>query len=511
MLKKGGRLLAETILQMKGIKKSFSGVKVLKNAAIEAVKGEVQILLGENGAGKSTLMKILAGAYSKDEGEIIYKGKSVQINNPKDAEKLGIAIIYQEFNLIPYLSVAENMFLGKESMGNIPGKIDFEDMYKKAQQMLDHLDVEINPKAMVADLGIAQQQMVEIAKALSVNADVIIMDEPTAALTDKEINSLFKIIHRIKEEGVTIIYISHRLEEFKMIGDRVTIMRDGETVGMVNMNETTIDDLIKLMVGREIGNKFPKIDVEKGETLLEVRNLKRKGAFENINFTLRKGEILGVSGLMGAGRTEVMRSIFGIDPIDSGEVYLEGKRVNIKSPEDAIKNKIGFVTEDRRDEGLVLSMDVKENITLCTLSKFLENPGKLNLGEEVNEANSFIDKLKIKCSDYTQKTGNLSGGNQQKIVIAKWLLADSKILILDEPTRGIDVGSKQEIYNIMNELLKSGVGIIMISSELPEILGMSDRILVMCRGEILGELDKKEANQEKIMHYATGGGKYNAK
>lgn len=503
--------MAEVILQMKGIQKSFSGVKVLKNAGIEAVKGEVQILLGENGAGKSTLMKILAGAYAKDAGEIIYKGKSVKINNPKDAEKLGIAIIYQEFNLIPYLSVAENMFLGKESMSNIPGKIDFDDMYKKAQEMLDHLEVEIDPKGMVADLGIAQQQMVEIAKALSVNADVIIMDEPTAALTDKEINSLFKIINRIKAEGVTIIYISHRLEEFKIIGDRVTIMRDGDTVGMVNIKETTIDDLIKLMVGREIGNKFPKIEVEKGETLLEVRNLNRKGSFKNINFALRKGEILGVSGLMGAGRTEVMRSIFGIDPIDSGEVYLEGKKVNIKSPSDAIKNKIGFITENRRDEGLVLSMNVKENITLCTLQKFLSNPGKLNLGEEVNKANSFIDKLRIKCSDYTQKTGTLSGGNQQKIVIAKWLLANSKILIVDEPTRGIDVGAKQEIYNIMNELLKSGVGIIMISSELPEILGMSDRILVMSRGEILGELDRKEASQEKIMHYATGGGKYNAK
>lgn len=503
--------MAEIILQMKGIQKSFSGVKVLKNAGIEAVKGEVQILLGENGAGKSTLMKILAGAYSKDEGEIIYKGKKVQINNPKDAEKLGIAIIYQEFNLIPYLSVAENMFLGKESMSNIPGKIDFEDMYKKAQQMLDHLEVDIDPKGMVADLGIAQQQMVEIAKALSVNADVIIMDEPTAALTDKEINSLFKIIHTIKSEGVAIIYISHRLEEFKIIGDRVTIMRDGETVGMVNMNETTINELIKLMVGREIGNKFPKIDIEKGDILLEVKNLKRKGSFENINFTLRKGEILGVSGLMGAGRTEVMRALFGIDQIDSGEVYLEGKKVSIKSPADAIKNKIGFITENRRDEGLVLSMDVKENITLCTLPKFLSNPAKLDLGEEINEANSFIDKLRIKCTGFTQKAGTLSGGNQQKIVIAKWLLANSKILIVDEPTRGIDVGAKQEIYNIMNELLKSGVGIIMISSELPEVLGMSDRILVMCRGEILGELDRKEASQEKIMHYATGGGKYDAK
>ena len=503
-------MLAETILQMKNIEKGFSGVSVLKKAGIEVAKGEVQILLGENGAGKSTLMKILAGAYTKDAGEIIYKGKPVEINSPKDAEKLGISIIYQEFNLVPYLSVAENMFLGKEPKSKIPGKVDFDKMYSKSKEMLDRLDVDIDPKAIVADLGIAQQQMVEIAKALSVNADVIIMDEPTAALTEKEINSLFEIIHKIKADGVSIIYISHRLEEFDIIGDRVTVMRDGETVGMVKMKETTIDNLIKLMVGREIGNKFPKVDAEKGDTLLEVRNLSRRGVFKDINFKLKKGEILGISGLMGAGRTEVMRSIFGVDPIDSGEILIEGKKVNIKTEKDAINQGIGFVTENRRDEGLVLSMDVKENITLGTLNKFLDNTVKLNLKSEVNTANTYIDKLKIKAAGYQQKTGTLSGGNQQKIVIAKWLLADSKILIVDEPTRGIDVGAKLEIYNIMNELVESGVGIIMISSELPEVLGMSDRILVMCRGEITGELSREEADQEKIMYYATGGGKYNA-
>ena len=493
---------------MKNIDKGFSGISVLKKAGIEVAKGEVQILLGENGAGKSTLMKILAGAYTKDAGEIIYKGKAVEINSPKDAEKLGISIIYQEFNLVPYLSVAENMFLGKEPISKIPGKIDFDKMYEKSQEMLDRLNVAIDPRTIVAELGIAQQQMVEIAKALSVNADVIIMDEPTAALTEKEINSLFEIIHKIKSEGVSIIYISHRLEEFNIIGDRVTVMRDGETVGMVNLKDTSIDELIKLMVGREIENKFPRIEVDKGNTLLEVKNLTRKGVFKDINFKLKKGEILGISGLMGAGRTEVMRGIFGVDPIDSGEVFVNGEKVQIKTERDAISHGIGFVTENRRDEGLVLSMDVKENITLGTLSKFLDNPVKLNLKSEVDKTNSYIDKLKIKAAGYQQKVGTLSGGNQQKIVIAKWLLADSKILIVDEPTRGIDVGAKLEIYNIMNELVKKGVGIIMISSELPEVIGMSDRVLVMCRGEITGELSREEADQEKIMYYATGGGKY---
>ncbi|AGY76447.2 sugar ABC transporter ATP-binding protein [Clostridium autoethanogenum] len=490
---------------MENITKSFSGVTVLKNSGIEVKKGEVHILLGENGAGKSTLMKILSGAYSKDSGDIILNGNKVEINSPKDAEKLGISIIYQEFNLVPYMTVAENIYLGREPESKVPGKVNFKKMYNDAQKMIDYLNVDIPVDKPIKNLGIAQQQMVEIAKALSVHSDIIIMDEPTAALTEKEIDNLFKIMRKIKSEGVSIIYISHRLEEFAQIGDRVTVMRDGETVETVNIKGTSIDELIKLMVGREIKEKFPKIKVDLGEEILRVKGLTKKGVFENINFSLRSGEILGFSGLMGAGRTEVMRAIFGIDSFDSGEIYLKGKKVEINSPMKAIKNGIGFVTENRRDEGLVLQMGVGQNITLASLGKYISNPIKLNLRKEVKEIKDYISKLSIKSSGYRQIAGTLSGGNQQKIVIAKWLLSDSKVLIVDEPTRGIDVGAKIEIYNIMNDLVKSGVGIIMVSSELPEVLGMSDRILVMCRGKITGELNKDEATQEKIMHYATGG------
>nr|WP_192847952.1 sugar ABC transporter ATP-binding protein [Clostridium coskatii] len=490
---------------MENITKSFSGVTVLKNSGIEVKKGEVHILLGENGAGKSTLMKILSGAYSKDSGDIILNGNKVEINSPKDAEKLGISIIYQEFNLVPYMTVAENIYLGREPESKVPGKVNFKKMYNDAQKMIDYLNVDIPVDKPIKNLGIAQQQMVEIAKALSVHSDIIIMDEPTAALTEKEIDNLFKIMRKIKSEGVSIIYISHRLEEFAQIGDRVTVMRDGETVETVNIKGTSIDELIKLMVGREIKEKFPKIKVDLGEEILRVKGLTKKGVFENINFSLRSGEILGFSGLMGAGRTEVMRAIFGIDSFDSGEIYLKGKKVEINSPMKAIKNGIGFVTENRRDEGLVLQMGVGQNITLASLGKYISNPIKLNLRKEVKEIKDYISKLSIKSSGYRQIAGTLSGGNQQKIVIAKWLLSDSKVLIVDEPTRGIDVGAKIEIYNIMNDLVKSGVGIIMVSSELPEVLGMSDRILVMCRGKITGELNKNEATQEKIMHYATGG------
>ncbi|WP_406547942.1 sugar ABC transporter ATP-binding protein [Clostridium ljungdahlii] len=497
--------MSETILKMENITKSFSGVTVLKNSGIEVKKGEVHILLGENGAGKSTLMKILSGAYSKDSGDIILNGNKVEINSPKDAEKLGISIIYQEFNLVPYMTVAENIYLGREPESKVPGKVNFKKMYNDAQKMIDYLNVDIPVDKPIKNLGIAQQQMVEIAKALSVHSDIIIMDEPTAALTEKEIDNLFKIMRKIKSEGVSIIYISHRLEEFAQIGDRVTVMRDGETVETVNIKGTSIDELIKLMVGREIKEKFPKIKVDLGEEILRVKGLTKKGVFENINFSLRLGEILGFSGLMGAGRTEVMRAIFGIDSFDSGEIYLKGKKVEINSPMKAIKNGIGFVTENRRDEGLVLQMGVGQNITLASLGKYISNPIKLNLRKEVKEIKDYISKLSIKSSGYRQIAGTLSGGNQQKIVIAKWLLSDSKVLIVDEPTRGIDVGAKIEIYNIMNDLVKSGVGIIMVSSELPEVLGMSDRILVMCRGKITGELNKDEATQEKIMHYATGG------
>ncbi|MBU3100248.1 sugar ABC transporter ATP-binding protein [Clostridium sp. DSM 17811] len=488
---------------MERISKSFSGVKVLKNAGVEVNKGEVQILLGENGAGKSTLMKILSGAYTKDGGDIIIKGKKVEINSPKDAEKLGISIIYQEFNLVPFMTVAENIYLGREPMSNIPGKIDFEKMYSDAQNALDYLNVDIDTRKLVKDLGIAKQQMVEIAKALSLKSEIIIMDEPTAALTDKEIDYLFKIIRKIKSEGVSIIYISHRLEEFVQIGDRVTIMRDGATITTVAIKDTSIDELIKLMVGREIKNKYPKVDVKPGKELLNVKSLSKEGVFKNISFNLREGEILGFSGLMGAGRTEVMRALFGVDEFDSGEIYIAGKKVTIKSPIQAIKNGLGFVTENRRDEGLVLPMDVGNNITLATLNNYCKNPIMINHEKEVKDIKEYMSLLDIRASGPFQKAGTLSGGNQQKIVIAKWLSSNSKILIVDEPTRGIDVGAKVDIYNIMNDLVKKGVGIIMISSELPEILGMSDRVLVMCRGSITGELNMEEASQENIMHYAT--------
>ncbi|MEF2112768.1 MULTISPECIES: sugar ABC transporter ATP-binding protein [Clostridium] len=495
--------MSEQVLKMERISKSFSGVKVLKNAGVEVNKGEVQILLGENGAGKSTLMKILSGAYTKDGGDIIIKGKKVEINSPKDAEKLGISIIYQEFNLVPFMTVAENIYLGREPMSNIPGKIDFEKMYSDAQNALDYLNVDIDTRKLVKDLGIAKQQMVEIAKALSLKSEIIIMDEPTAALTDKEIDYLFKIIRKIKSEGVSIIYISHRLEEFVQIGDRVTIMRDGATITTVAIKDTSIDELIKLMVGREIKNKYPKVDVKPGKELLNVKSLSKEGVFKNISFNLREGEILGFSGLMGAGRTEVMRALFGVDEFDSGEIYIAGKKVTIKSPIQAIKNGLGFVTENRRDEGLVLPMDVGNNITLATLNNYCKNPIMINHEKEVKDIKEYMSLLDIRASGPFQKAGTLSGGNQQKIVIAKWLSSNSKILIVDEPTRGIDVGAKVDIYNIMNDLVKKGVGIIMISSELPEILGMSDRVLVMCRGSITGELNMEEASQENIMHYAT--------
>lgn len=502
--------MSEVILKMQNICKSFSGVKVLKNVSVEVRKGEVQILLGENGAGKSTLIKILSGAYTKDSGEIILKGKNVEINSPKEAEDLGVSVIYQEFNLVPYLTVAENIYLGREPMSDkVPGKIDFDKMNADAEKMLSYLNVDISTKALIKDLGIAQQQMVEIAKALSVHSEIIVMDEPTAVLTEKEIENLFTIIKKIKANGVSIIYISHRLEEFKEIGDRITVMRDGQTITMVNVKDTTIDDLIKLMVGREIKEKFPKVKVERGEEILRINNFTRNGVFNNISFNLHKGEILGISGLMGAGRSEVMRCIFGMDNLDSGELYLNNKKVTIKSPLQAIKNGIGFVTENRRDEGFVSLMNVAENITLASLDKYNKNPLKLDHKKEIEDVKKYMSDLEIKASSYNQLVGTLSGGNQQKIVISKWLLSHSKVLIMDEPTRGIDVGAKVDIYNIMNNLVKKGVGIIMISSELPEILGMSDRILVMCRGKLTAEFKRGEATQEKIMYYSTIGGNYN--
>ncbi len=491
-------------LQMKGITKTFPGVRALSDVGFEVRRGEVHALLGENGAGKSTLMKILAGAQPMDSGEILIDGKPVHITSPQKAMELGISIIYQEFNLVPYLNAAENIYLGREPKAAIPGFVDFSTMYSEAQKVIDNLGVKLNVRTPVNRLSVAQQQMVEIGKATSRNATIIAMDEPSATLTDHELESLFALIHSLKEKGVSIIYISHRLEEIFQIADRVTVLRDGHYVGTKDVSELDKDEMIRMMVGRELKEKIPKQTCEIGDTALEVRSLNRKGVLEDINLKVRKGEVLGIAGLVGAGRTELARAIFGADPIDSGEIILDGKAVNIRSPRDAIRLGIGLVTEDRKSLGLILGMVVRENISLANLDA-LTKLGFVNHREERRAALQFIEDLMIKTPSCEQQVQNLSGGNQQKVVLAKWLFTQSKVLIFDEPTRGIDVGSKVEIYQLMNRLAANGAAIIMISSELPEVLGMSDRIVVMHEGRITGELSREEATQEKIMWLATGG------
>jgi ribose transport system ATP-binding protein len=489
---------------MRKITKTYPGVRALDNVDFEVVKGEVHALVGENGAGKSTLMKILAGAQPMDSGEILIDGQPVHITTPQKAMELGVSIIYQEFNLVPYLNAAENIFLGREPKGRIPGFVNFRAMYAEAQKVIDRLGVKLNVRTPVNRLSIAQQQMVEVAKATSRNATIIAMDEPSATLTEHELESLFELIRSLKQQGVSIIYISHRLEEVFQIADRVTILRDGRLVGTKPVAETDRDDIIRMMVGRELKEKIPKQAAQIGEPALTVKNLTRKGVIEDINFTVHRGEVLGIAGLVGAGRTELARAVFGADAIDEGEIRLNGSRVEIRSPRDAIRRGIGLVTEDRKALGLILGMVVRENISLANLDS-LTRLGFVNRREEKRVALKSIEDLMIKTPSVEQQVQNLSGGNQQKVVLAKWLFTQSKVLIFDEPTRGIDVGSKVEIYQLMNRLAANGVAIIMISSELPEILGMSDRILVMHEGKIAGELSREEATQEKIMWLATGG------
>jgi ribose transport system ATP-binding protein len=491
-------------LQMKGITKTYPGVKALDNVDFEVAPGEVHALVGENGAGKSTLMKILAGAQPMDSGEIFLNGQLVHITSPQKAMDLGISIIYQEFNLVPYLNAAENIFLGREPKASIPGFINFSKMYSEAQRVIDQLGVRLNVRIPVNRLSVAQQQMVEIAKATSRNASIIAMDEPSATLTEHELESLFDLIRSLKSRGVSIIYISHRLEEIFQIADRVTVLRDGRLVGTKLVSETNKDEIIRMMVGRELKEKIPKQPAEIKSPALTVSHLSRKGVLNDISFTVHKGEILGIAGLVGAGRTELARAIFGADPIDSGEIWLNGNKVEIRSPRDAIRLGIGLVTEDRKALGLILGMVVRENISLANLDS-LTRFGFINRKEEKSVAVRFVEDLMIKTPSIEQQVQNLSGGNQQKVVLAKWLFTQSRVLIFDEPTRGIDVGSKVEIYQLMNRLAANGVAIIMISSELPEILGMSDRILVMHEGRIVGELSREEATQEKIMWLATGG------
>ncbi len=495
--------MKDPIVRMENITMDFPGVKALDDVTFEAHEGEVHVLLGENGAGKSTLTKILAGVYRQTSGKMYLQGQPFEISSIRESMENGVTMIFQELNLIPHLSVAENIFLGKAPKGR--WGVDWARMNADAEKLLHSMNVDIKPTTLIKHLGVAKQQMVEIAKALSFSSKVIIMDEPTAALTESEIEALFKVIKRLKKENVSIIYISHRMEELLEIGDRVTILRDGKYVDTVNVEDTTIDKLINLMVGRNLDQKYPKEIVPAGEEALRVENLtQRMHGLENISFHVKRGEVVGFAGLMGAGRTELMRAVFGADKFEEGRILISGKEVKIRSPKDAIKYKIGFLTEDRRGQGLVLLMGVDQNTTLANLNS-ITKAGIMNLNRERQIVEKQIDDLAIKTPSLNQKTKFLSGGNQQKVVLAKWLVSQVDIIIFDEPTRGIDVGAKVEIYKIMNEMTRNGTAIIMVSSELPEILGMSDRIYVMREGKITGELEREEADQEKIMGLATGG------
>ena len=504
--------MSEYILEMVHITKEFPGVKALDDVTFKVKKGEIHALVGENGAGKSTLMKILSGVYPYGtySGDIFIEGKKQHFRNIKDSERAGVAIIYQELTLVKGMTVGENIFLGREPVEN--GIINWNKVYADSKKLFEKLNIEIDVYEKVENLGIGQQQMVEIAKAVSRDSKILILDEPTAALTEGETRQLFRILKDLKNHGVTCIYISHRLEEIFEIADTVTVLRDGKTISTDPISDLTEDEIIRRMVGRELTQRYPKVPHKAKRTIMEVRNFSvydkdnpEKKIIDNVSFEIKEGEILGISGLMGAGRTELFMSIFGAYPgRKEGEIWLEGEKINIENPRQAIDHGICYLTEDRKQYGLVLLMDIKDNILLPNYQKFA-NGGIIDLSKSLRTALDFVDRLRIKIASPFQRVENLSGGNQQKVIIAKWLLANPKILILDEPTRGIDVGAKYEIYNLMNQFVEQGVGIVMISSELPEILGMSDRILVMQKGRIAGQLLAEEATQEKIMTLATGG------
>lgn len=491
-------------IEMQNICKSFGQNQVLKNAGFHLKDGEVHALMGENGAGKSTLMKILTGVYTKDEGTILVDGKEVSYRNPQEAEKAGIVFIHQELNVVFDLTVEENLFLGKEITSGF-GICNRSTMRKKAEETLKMLGVRIPTNKVMSELSIGQQQMVEICKALMVDAKVIIMDEPTAALTQSETKILFEVIENLRKRGVSIVYISHRMEEIFELCDSITVLRDGSYVGTKAIADTDMNDIVRMMIGREIGDRYPSRDFTIGNEVFRVEGMTKKGFFEDISFSVNAGEILGVSGLMGAGRTEIMQAIFGNLPYDSGSIYINKKQINIKHPLAAIQQGIGFITEDRKSEGLMLEESIQKNIALPNLKRISKGLGILSRKTERDLIAKGIDELKIRCFGPQHETYNLSGGNQQKVVFAKWIYTNPKILILDEPTRGVDIGAKKEIYSIINTLAKEGVAIIMVSSELPEVLGMSDRIMVVHEGHIRGILSKNEADQEKIMTLATGG------
>ncbi|MGE5582325.1 MAG: sugar ABC transporter ATP-binding protein [Bacillota bacterium] len=494
--------MTQKLLEVKEISKTFPGVKALQKVNFDLEKGECHALLGENGAGKSTLIKILSGVYEPDEGEIFVDGQKVLIPDTSVAFKLGISPIHQELNLNPLLSVAENIFLGRQPIGAL-GLLDYRQMYSETERILASLGTILDPKAKLETLSTAQQQMVAIARAISFEAKVIIMDEPTSSITDREVNLLFETIARLKKSGIGIIYISHRLEELPKIADRATVLRDGELVGTVKVAETDTAKLISMMIGRTMSEFFHKEKVSIGKPVLEVKNLVKKGVLEDISFTLRSGEILGISGLVGAGRTELARMIFGADPFDSGEILIDGNPVSLQSTSDAVKAGIAMAPEDRKLQGLVLGMSIRKNITMANLFR-MNRFGFIKMKEEFKIAADLVDKFSIRTPSVDREVIYLSGGNQQRVVIAKWLATNPKVLILDEPTRGIDVNAKAEIYGLMCDLVRNGVGILMISSELPEILAMSDRVLVMHEGRISGCFEHADATPEAIMSCATG-------
>ncbi|MDO4339017.1 MAG: sugar ABC transporter ATP-binding protein [Eubacteriales bacterium] len=495
--------MSEYVVSMEHISKSFPGVKALDDVQLHLRPGEVMALLGENGAGKSTLMKILSGVYTKDSGDMEIQGQKIEGNfDTKKAQALGVAIIHQELNMCQHLTVAANMFLGREIMKG--GKLDRKEMNRQAVEQLAKLGIhDLNPDTVMENLPVGRQQMIEIAKALLINAKVLVMDEPSSSLTNAEITEMFRIVRELKAMGTAIVYISHRLQELHHIVDRVTIMRDGRYITEGKFTDFTMEQMIANMVGREITNQFPREDVPRGKKILEVRNLKAGKLVRNVSFDVYEGEVLGFSGLVGAGRTETMRAIFGVDPIESGTVLLDGKELKITDPESAINQGIVLVPEDRKKEGLCTKLSIRDNIALPNLDIICSKSGHINKKVEREMIEKGKNSLTIKMAGPDVQAGSLSGGNQQKVVVAKWLARDSRVVIFDEPTRGIDVAAKVEIYEIINDLKKRGIGVIVVSSEMPEVMGISDRIIVMCNGRITGEVDAREVSEEAIMTCAT--------
>ena len=494
---------ARPLLSMRGVTKRFVGVLALDGVDLEILAGELHAVCGENGAGKSTLMKIMSGIHTPDAGQIELFGAACRFDSPQAAERAGVVMIHQELNLVPHLSVAENIFLSREPKRG--WFIDRARLRRDSKACLDRLGVAIDPDEQVSGLSVAQQQMVEIAKALSIDAKVLIMDEPTSSLTESETSQLFKVIHELKRAGVGIVYISHRLDEMADIVDRVTVLRDGRHIRTMGFCDTTVDEIVSLMVGRSLDEKFPpRVRRPTDEVVLSVSGLHRKNVFEPLDFELRRGEILGFAGLMGAGRTEVARAIFGADPVDAGRVLLEGQALSIRSPIDAIRHGIAYLSEDRKAHGLALQMSVAQNVTLANLKAVCGHAGFIRFNDETQIAKQYIEQLDIRTPGPHQVARLLSGGNQQKVVISKWLFRQSRVIFFDEPTRGIDVGAKYAIYQLMDQLASQGIGVILISSELPEILGLTDRVAVFHEGRLMQVLDTPQTTQEEIMHYASG-------